>query len=101
MVTERVRVGVGVSCWSWCAIRPGWPRLPRPLPRLLDARAAERLSLSDDCEGDLERLPGPEGVPQPPLGDEDPDVPELKDAAKLCMLRDLDNLAFRRDRRVT
>ena len=39
-----------------------------------------------------------EGVAE---GDDDPEVPELKEAAKLCMLSDLDNLAFSNDSRVT
>ena len=65
-----------------------------------DDRAAERLSLRDDCDGDLDR-PQLRGVPHPPFGEDDSDVPELKEAAKLCMLSDFDNLAFSRDSRVT
>ena len=69
-----------------------------------DDSAADKLSLRDDCEGDLERPPRPKlprGVPHPPLGEDDSDVPELNEAAKLCMLSDFDNLAFSRDSRVT
>lgn len=104
LVTDRVLVGVGVSWWSgcWgCERNESAPSsgLQSELTADEADSAADRLSFRDDWEGERDRAPIPEGVP--PLGDEDSEVPELNEAAKLCMLSDLDSLAFSRDNRVT
>ena len=58
-------------------------------------RAVERFNFNEDCEGERERQGVAEGE------DDSEHVDELNEAARLCILNDLESLEFSNESRVT